>query len=387
MTWEIKRRYTRPVRLGELCVGAGAPITVQSMTNTPTQDVAATVAQIHRLEAAGCDIVRVAVPDENAASAIRGIKDSIHIPLIADIHFDYRLAVAAARNGADGLRINPGNIGGPEKVRQVVTAARTRGLPIRIGVNAGSLEKDLLQTHGGATPQAMVTSALRHVTLLEECDFDQIKISLKASDVPRTVEAYRLLAARTDYALHLGVTEAGGFFAGTVKSALGIGMLLAEGIGDTLRVSLTRDPVEEVRVGFEILKALGLRQHGPDIISCPTCGRCNFDLFSVADQVERALLTCKTPLKIAIMGCVVNGPGEAREADIGIAGGKGLGIIFKKGRVIKKVPQAQLVEILLAEIDALEAERIESAQPVQPSDRKDPVTNGSKSAVGNIPHP
>jgi (E)-4-hydroxy-3-methylbut-2-enyl-diphosphate synthase len=356
MTWEIKRQCTRPVRLGALYVGAGAPITVQSMTNTPTQDVAATVAQILRLEAAGCDIKRVAVPDAQAADAIGAIKRNIHIPLIADIHFDHRLAVAAARNGADGLRINPGNIGGREKVRKVVTAARDRGLPIRIGVNAGSLEKDLLQTHGSATPQAMVASALRHVALLEEFDFDQIKISLKASDVPRTVEAYRLLAARTDYPLHLGVTEAGSLYSGTVKSALGIGMLLAEGIGDTLRVSLTRDPVEEVRVGFEILKALGLRRHGPEIISCPTCGRCNYDLFGIVDQVEKALLNRKTPIKLAIMGCAVNGPGEAREADIGIAGGKGLGIIFRKGRVIKKVPQARLVEVLLAEIDAWEAE-------------------------------
>jgi (E)-4-hydroxy-3-methylbut-2-enyl-diphosphate synthase len=357
------------------------------MTNTPTQDVAATVAQILRLEAAGCDIVRVAVPDEQAAEAISAIKPDIHIPLIADIHFDHRLAVAAARNGADGLRINPGNIGGREKVRKVVTAARDRGLPIRIGVNAGSLEKDLLQKHGGATPQAMVASAMRHVALLEAFDFDQIKISLKASDVPRTVEAYRLLAARTDYPLHLGVTEAGSLYTGTVKSALGIGMLLAEGIGDTLRVSLTRDPVEEVRVGFEILKALGLRRHGPEIISCPTCGRCNYDLFGIVEQVERAMLNRKTPIKLAIMGCVVNGPGEAREADIGIAGGKGLGIIFRKGRIVKKVPQAQLVEVLLAEIDAWEAEHRDTTPVVKSSDRKDLLIHGSKSANGNFSDP
>jgi (E)-4-hydroxy-3-methylbut-2-enyl-diphosphate synthase len=337
-------------------VGRGAPVTVQSMTNTPTQDVAATVAQIHRLEAAGCEIVRVAVPDEDAARAVADIKAQITIPLIADIHFDHRLAVTAARNGVDGLRINPGNIGGRDRVAKVVAVAKERDLPIRIGVNAGSLEKDLLKIHNGATAQAMVASAMGHVALLEEFDFHEIKISLKASDVPRTVEAYRLLASKTDYPLHLGVTEAGSLYAGTVKSALGIGMLLAEGIGDTLRVSLTRDPVEEVRVGFEILKALGIRQHGPEIISCPTCGRCGFDLFSVVEAVEKALLTRPVPLKLAIMGCVVNGPGEAREADIGVAGGQGKGILFRRGKVVRKVPQEQLVEALLAEVDKWERE-------------------------------
>ena len=337
-------------------MGRGAPVTVQSMTNTPTQDVAATVAQIHRLEAAGCEIVRVAVPDEDAARAVADIKAQITIPLIADIHFDHRLAVTAARNGVDGLRINPGNIGGRDRVAKVVAVAKERDLPIRIGVNAGSLEKDLLKIHNGATAQAMVASAMGHVALLEEFDFHEIKISLKASDVPRTVEAYRLLASKTDYPLHLGVTEAGSLYAGTVKSALGIGMLLAEGIGDTLRVSLTRDPVEEVRVGFEILKALGIRQHGPEIISCPTCGRCGFDLFSVVEAVEKALLTRPVPLKLAIMGCVVNGPGEAREADIGVAGGQGKGILFRRGKVVRKVPQEQLVEALLAEVDKWERE-------------------------------
>lgn len=356
MTWEIKRHSTRRITLGGVAVGRGAPVTVQSMTNTPTQDVAATVAQILRLEAAGCEIVRVAVPDEAAARAVTDIKTQIKIPLIADIHFDHRLAVMAARNGADGLRINPGNIGGRDKVAKVVAAAKERGLPIRIGVNAGSLEKDLLKTHNGATAKAMVESALRHVAQLEAFDFHEIKISLKASDVPRTVEAYRLLACKTDYPLHLGVTEAGSLYAGTVKSALGIGMLLAEGIGDTLRVSLTRDPVEEVRVGFEILKALGIRQHGPEIISCPTCGRCGFDLFSVVEAVEKALLTRPVPLKLAIMGCVVNGPGEAREADIGVAGGEGKGILFRRGKVVRKVPQEQLVEVLLAEVDKWERE-------------------------------
>jgi (E)-4-hydroxy-3-methylbut-2-enyl-diphosphate synthase len=357
MTWKINRRKSKGIAVAGVPVGNGAPVSVQSMTNTPTEEIAATVEQIHRLEAAGCDIIRVAVPDENAARAIAAIKNQIGIPLIADIHFDYRLAVAAARNGADGLRINPGNIGGRDKVEKVVEAAKARQLPIRIGVNAGSLEKDLLETYNGATPQAMVDSAMRHVALLEAFDFRQIKISIKASDVPRTVEAYRLLAAATEYPLHLGVTEAGSLYAGTVKSALGIGMLLAEGIGDTLRVSLTRDPVEEVRVGFEILKALGIRQHGPDIIACPTCGRCGIDLFAVVEQVEKALLTRSTPVKLAIMGCVVNGPGEAKEADIGIAGGKGQGILFRRGKMVRKVPQEQMVQALLEEVDAWEREQ------------------------------
>lgn len=357
MTLEIQRHKTRSITLGGVRIGGDAPISVQSMTNTPTQDVKATVEQIRRLEAAGCEIVRVAVPDEKAARAIEGIKAQIGIPLVADIHFDYRLAVAAARSGADGLRINPGNIGGADKIKKVVDAAVEKGLPIRIGVNAGSLEKDLLKAYNGATAQAMVDSAMRHVSLLEDHGFDQIKISIKASDVPRTVAAYRLLAGRTDYPLHLGVTEAGSLYAGTVKSALGIGMLLAEGIGDTLRVSLTRDPVEEVRVGFEILKALGIRQRGPDIISCPTCGRCGYDLFDVVEQVEKALLTRSVPVKIAIMGCVVNGPGEAKEADIGVAGGPGKGIIFRKGKVVGKVPREELVDALLREVDRWEQEQ------------------------------
>ncbi len=352
MTAEIVRRDTRRIHLGPVPIGEGAPITVQSMTNTPTADVAATTDQIQRLTAAGCEIVRVAVPDQQAADAITGIKARIKIPLVADIHFDYRLALAAAKNGADGLRINPGNIGGKAKVKAVVDCARDLGLPIRIGVNAGSLEKDLLARYGGATPAAMVESALGHVALLEAQDFEAIKISLKASDVPRTVEAYRLMADRTDYPLHVGVTEAGSLYSGIVKSSLGIGMLLAEGIGDTLRVSLTRDPVEEVRVGFEILKALGIRRHGPEIVSCPTCGRCDIDLFSLVEEVEKALLTHPVPVKLAVMGCVVNGPGEAREADIGVAGGKGHGILFKKGKVVRKVPQEQLAEVLIAEVKA-----------------------------------
>ena len=357
MTVDIARRKTRRIHVGNVPVGGGAPITVQSMTNTPTGDVAATVAQIQRLEAAGCELVRVAVPDMEAATAIAAIKAQIRIPLIADIHFDHRLAIAAARHGADGLRINPGNIGGRVKVQKVVDCARDLGLPIRIGVNSGSLEKDLLKTYNGATAPAMVESAMRHVAMLEDAGFDQIKISIKASDVPRTVAAYRLLAERTDYPLHLGITEAGSLYAGVVKSALGIGMLLSEGIGDTLRVSLTRDCAEEVRVGFEILKALQIRQRGPEIISCPTCGRCGIDLIGVVEQVEKALLTHTAPIKLAIMGCVVNGPGEAREADIGIAGGEGLGILFKKGKVVRKVPQEQLAQVLLAEVAQWEKEQ------------------------------
>jgi (E)-4-hydroxy-3-methylbut-2-enyl-diphosphate synthase len=356
MTVFQKRRKTRSITIGGITIGGDAPISVQSMTNTATEDVAATVDQIRRLEAAGCEIVRVAVPGAAAAAAVDQIKARISIPLIADIHFDHRLAIAAARAGADGLRINPGNIGGTEKVRAVVRSARDHGIPIRIGVNAGSLEKDLLRKYGGATAEAMVESALRHVDQIRSMGWDRLKISIKASDVGRTLAAYRLLAERTDLPLHVGVTEAGGLYSGIVKSALGIGMLLAEGIGDTLRVSLTRDPVEEVRVGYEILRALGIRQHGPELISCPTCGRCRIDLFDVADRVEKALLLKSVPLKLAIMGCVVNGPGEAREADIGIAGGNGVGILFKKGEIVKKFPEDQLVKVLLDEVEKMEDE-------------------------------
>jgi (E)-4-hydroxy-3-methylbut-2-enyl-diphosphate synthase len=356
MPMTINRRKSRQVQLGSLSVGDNAPISVQSMTNTQTADISATVAQIHRLEAAGCEIVRVAVPDGAAASAISKIKAAISIPLIADIHFDHRLALAAARAGADGLRINPGNIGGRANIRAVVECAKAHGLVIRIGVNAGSLEKDLLEKFDGATPEAMVESAIRHIEILGEMDFDAIKVSIKASDVGRTIDAYRLLASRVDFPLHVGVTEAGSLYSGIVKSTLGIGTLLAEGIGDTLRVSLTRDPVEEIRVGFEILKALKIRQRGPEIISCPTCGRCNIDLFGIVEAVEKALLTTTAPIKIAIMGCVVNGPGEAREADVGIAGGSGIGILFKQGSVVRKFPEDQLVAQLLAEVAALTGE-------------------------------
>jgi (E)-4-hydroxy-3-methylbut-2-enyl-diphosphate synthase len=347
------RRKTRQIFVGNVSIGGDAPVSVQSMTNTPTADVAATVEQIERLTSAGCEIVRVAVPDLEAANAITAIRKRIAIPLVADIHFDHQLALAAAENGADGLRLNPGNIGSRKNIAAVVRAADASGIPIRIGVNAGSLDKDLLAEHQGAVPEAMVESALRQVSLLEDLGFQRVKVSLKASDIHRTIAAYRLFASRSDLPLHVGVTEAGSLYSGAVKSSLGIGMLLAEGIGDTIRVSLTRDPVEEIRVGYEILKALHLRQRGPDIISCPTCGRCEIDLFRIVDEVEKALLTETRPLRIAIMGCVVNGPGEAREADIGIAGGRGIGILFRKGRVVRKFSQDQLVDVLLKEIETL----------------------------------
>jgi (E)-4-hydroxy-3-methylbut-2-enyl-diphosphate synthase len=354
MSFVNNRKHTRQIMVGNVPVGGGAPVAVQSMTNTPTADVDATVSQIERLTNAGCEIIRVAVPDREAADAIKAIKARISIPLIADIHFDHRLAIAAARAGADGLRINPGNIGSAQKVKAVVDCAKDLDIAMRIGVNSGSLEKDILKKHNGVTADAMVESALRNVDLIKSFDYDRLKVSLKASDVGRTVEAYRSLAARTDLALHVGVTEAGPLYSGIVTSALGIGTLLAEGIGDTIRVSLTRDPVEEVRVGYEILKALSIRQRGPDIISCPTCGRCNIELFNIVEEVEKALLKTSSPIKIAIMGCVVNGPGEAREADIGIAGADGSGILFRRGKVVKKFPQEKLVEVLLEEVEAYE---------------------------------
>ena len=361
------RKKTRTLRVGGVAVGGTAPIAIQSMTNTRTEDVAATVAQIHRLEEVGCEIIRVAIPGMEAAQAIASIKKQISIPLIADIHFDYRLAIASAEHGADALRINPGNIGSLDKVVKVVSCARTHNLPIRIGVNAGSLSQEILDRFNGVTPEAMVASAMENIRILEKLDFFDIKISLKASDVTRTVEAYRLLSSQVDYPLHVGVTEAGSLFPGVVKSSLGIGMLLAEGIGDTIRVSLTRDPVEEIRVAQEILKSLELRRFGPEIVSCPTCGRCNIDLFSISEQIENALIGCKTPVKIAIMGCVVNGPGEAREADIGVAGGNGIGILFEKGKVVKKFPEEQLVEVLLSAIQAFEERlALEGAAKDQP---------------------
>lgn len=354
MMFDIQRRKSRQIRVGNVAVGGGAVISVQSMTNTKTADVDSTVKQIMALEEAGCEIVRVAVPDENSAHAIAKIKKKVGIPVIADIHFDHRLAIVSAESGADGLRINPGNIGSIDKVRNVADCATHHGIPIRIGVNAGSLDSDLTERHGGATPDAMVESALRQIDMLESSGFMDIKVSLKASDVPRTVSAYRKLAPLTDVPLHLGVTEAGGIFPGLVKSSLGIGMLLAEGTGDTFRVSLTRDPVEEIRAGYEILKALGIRRRGPEIVSCPTCGRCGIDLIGLAEKVEKALSGSRINLKIAIMGCVVNGPGEAKEADIGVAGGDGVGILFKKGRVVKKIPQGLLYDTLIEEIKNME---------------------------------
>jgi (E)-4-hydroxy-3-methylbut-2-enyl-diphosphate synthase len=351
MSFLTKRKNTRQIHVGDVKVGGLAPIAVQSMTNTYTQDVAATVSQINRLEQAGCELVRVAVPDQKAAASIASIKQKISIPLIADIHFDYRLAISSARAGADGLRINPGNIGSVKKVKAIVDCAKSFNIPIRIGVNAGSLEKDILKKYDGASSEAMVESALRHIELLSSFGFYEIKISIKSSDVCRTIDAYRLLSPKTEFPLHVGITEAGGLYSGIVKSSIGIGMLLAEGIGDTIRVSLTRDPVEEVRVGFDILKALNIRRHGPEIISCPTCGRCKINLFDIVECVEKALLLNPMPIKLAIMGCIVNGPGEAKEADIGVAGGDGTGILFKKGEVIKKFPEEKLVDVLLKEIE------------------------------------
>ncbi|MDD5451088.1 MAG: flavodoxin-dependent (E)-4-hydroxy-3-methylbut-2-enyl-diphosphate synthase [Desulfovibrionales bacterium] len=352
----MRRRYSRQIVVGPLAIGGDAPVVVQSMTNTLTRDVGSTVRQIHRLEKAGCEVVRVAVPDPESAEAIKAIRKKINIPLIADIHFDYRLALAAINAGADGVRINPGNIGGIKKLAEVVAAAKGAGIAMRIGVNSGSLEKDILKKHRAPTAPALAESALRNIELVEGLGFANIKVSLKSSDVRTTVDAYRELAGKVDYPLHLGVTEAGGLYPGTVKSSIGIGLLLYEGIGDTLRVSLTRDPVEEVRVGYEILRALGLRQRGPEIISCPTCGRCEINLFSLVDKVEKRISHITVPFKVAIMGCVVNGPGEAKEADIGMAGGKGVGIIFRHGKLLKKVKEAELVDTLVEEIETMETE-------------------------------
>lgn len=347
------KRPTKQITLGNLKIGGGAPIVVQSMTKTDTRDVSATVSQIKRLESAGCEVVRVAVLDFKAASAIKAIKKAIKIPLIADIHFNHRLALEAIANGADGLRINPGNIGDKIKIKEVVNAAKDKGIPIRIGVNAGSLEKELLRKYGHPTVEALVESARRHIRILEDLKFTSIKVSLKASDVMKTIEAYRLFSKRFDYPLHIGISEAGPAFSGTIKSAVGLGILLSEGIGDTIRISLTTDPVEEIKVAYEILKSLHLRQRGPDIISCPTCGRCQIDIKGLVEKVEKRLEGVKNPVKVAVMGCVVNGPGEAREADIGIAGGKGVGILFKHGKVVKTLKERELLDTLLREIKKL----------------------------------
>lgn len=344
---------SRQIMVGNVPVGGGAPVTIQSMCNTPTQDVAATVAQIHRLEAAGCEIVRVAVPDMEAARAVGAIREQISIPLVVDIHFDYRLALEAVAAGADKVRINPGNIGGQDRVRAVARACAARGVPIRIGVNGGSLEKPVLAKYGGVCAEALVESAFGHIRMLNECGFDDICVSLKSSSVPVTMEACRLMREKSDYPLHIGVTEAGTPRMGVLKSAAGAGGLLALGVGDTFRVSLSADPVEEVYAARDILKAIGLRREGPELISCPTCGRTKIDLIGLANQVEERLRDCKKPITVAVMGCVVNGPGEASAADVGIAGGDGVGMLFRKGEIVKKVAQDQLVDELMKMIDAL----------------------------------
>ena len=344
---------SRQITVGGVKIGGGAPVTIQSMTNTPTHDVEKTLSQIRALAAAGCDIVRAAVPDMAAAEAIGALKAGSPVPLVADIHFDYRLALKAVEQGIDKIRINPGNIGSPERVRAVADACRERGVPIRIGVNGGSLERSLLEKYGGPTPEALVESALGHARLLEQFDFHDICISLKASSVPVTMRAYRLMAERYDYPLHLGVTEAGTPGLGTIKSAAGIGGLLALGIGDTFRVTLTADPVEEITVAKQILKAVGLRKDGPELIACPTCGRTNIDLIPMAREVEALLERVDKPITVAVMGCIVNGPGEARHADVGIAGGRGEGVLFKKGQIVAKVPEDQLVPELMKLIDTL----------------------------------
>ena len=353
----MERRLTRQLEVGKVKVGGGAPIAVQSMTNTKTSDPVATLEQINRLAEAGCDIVRCAVPDMAAAEGLKTIVKESPIPVIADIHFDYKLALAAIEAGVDGLRLNPGNIGGNDRVAAVVEAAKKRNIPIRIGVNAGSLPKNLLEKYGHPTPEALVEAAWRHIRILEEMDYKNIKISLKAHDVPLTLAAYRLMASQCDYPLHVGITEAGTVNSGIIKSAVGIGTLLAEGIGDTIRVSLTGDPVREVKVGFEILKSLGLREYGPTLISCPTCGRTQINLEKLALEVERRLAEITEPITVAVMGCVVNGPGEAREADVGIAGGINEGLIFRKGEVLKKVAEADIIDELFAEIDKILLER------------------------------
>ena len=344
---------TRQILVGGVPVGGGAPITIQSMTNTRTDDVTATVDQIHRLEEAGCQIIRVAVPDLDAAKAVGAIKARIHIPLVVDIHFDYKLALACVEEGCDAVRINPGNIGGEDRVQAVAETCKARNLPIRIGVNGGSLEKPLLAKYGGVTPEALVESAFGHIALLEQYDFHDICVSLKSSSVVTTMAAYRLMSEKSDYPLHLGVTETGTTRMGTIKSAIGIGGLLALGIGDTLRVSLSADPVEEVYAARDILKALGMAENEPNLVSCPTCGRTRIDLIGLANQVEERLKEVHKPITVAVMGCVVNGPGEASAADVGVAGGQGEGLLFRKGDIVKKVPQEQLVDELFALIDQL----------------------------------
>ena len=344
---------SKQILVGGVPVGGGAPVTIQSMCNTRTDDVDATVEQILRLEEAGCEIIRVAVPDMTAAKAVGAIKECIHIPLVVDIHFDYKLALESVAAGADAVRINPGNIGDADRVKAVAQACAGKNIPIRIGVNGGSLEKELLAKYGGPTPEALVESAFGHIKLLNRWDFDDICVSLKTSSVPGTIAAYRKMAAESDYPLHVGLTEAGTPRMGVLKSAVGIGGLLALGIGDTIRVSLSADPVEEVYAAQDILRVVGLRKDAPELISCPTCGRTRIDLIGLAHEVEERLRAVRKPIIVAVMGCVVNGPGEAREADVGIAGGDGVGLLFRKGEIVKKVPQEELVDELFRLIDTL----------------------------------
>lgn len=349
----MKRRNTRKLKLGKTFIGGDSKITVQSMTNTDTRDVNATINQIKLLEKNNCDIIRCAVPDMEAAQSLDKIISNINIPLVADIHFDYRLALESIKRGVSALRINPGNIGNKERVELVAKSAKERNIPIRIGVNSGSLEKDILKKYGKVCPEALVESALRHVNILENVNFEDIIISIKSSDVIQMIESYKLISNKVNYPLHLGVTEAGTIWRGTIKSSIGIGSLLSEGIGDTIRVSLTGDPIEEVKVGREILRSVGHLNTGVKFISCPTCGRTEINLINIAKEVEDKLSNCNKDIKVAIMGCIVNGPGEAKEADIGIAGGKGEGLIFKKGKIIKKVSEDKLVNELLKEIETL----------------------------------
>lgn len=349
----MHREHTRVVEIGGKKIGGGNPILIQSMTNTKTEDIQATVAQILKLEQAGCEIIRCTVPDTDAAAALKEIKKQIQIPLVADIHFDYRMAIAAIENGADKIRINPGNIGGPDKVRAVVEAARERNIPIRVGVNSGSLEKQLVEKYGGVTAEGIVESALDKVHMIEESGYRNLVISIKSSDVLMCVKAHELLAERTEYPLHVGITEAGTVQRGNIKSAIGLGLILHQGIGDTIRVSLTGDPVEEVRSAKLILRTLGLRKGGIEVVSCPTCGRTKIDLIGLAARVEELVEEYPLEMKVAVMGCGVNGPGEAREADLGIAGGDGEGLLFKKGKIISKVPEGQLLEALKKELDSM----------------------------------
>ena len=344
------RDHTRIVRIGDRKIGGGNPVLIQSMTNTKTQDVQATAAQILELEKAGCDIIRCAVPDMDAARALSEIRKQIHIPLVADIHFDHRLAIAAMEHGADKIRINPGNIGSEDKIRSVISCAKERGIPIRVGVNSGSLEKNLVEKYGGVTAEGLVESALHKVHLIEDMGYDNLVISIKSSNVMMCVKAHEILAEKSDYPLHVGITEAGTLFSGNIKSAVGLGIILHEGIGDTIRVSLTGAPVEEVRSAKEILRALGLRKEGIEVVSCPTCGRTQIDLIGLANRVQEMAADIPLTAKVAVMGCVVNGPGEAKEADIGIAGGDGIGLLIKDGKVVKKVPEEQIVEVLRQEL-------------------------------------